>query len=125
MKLKARQPHPARRAKDNEKPLSVRSFCERYAVKREVFTRLTGFSSRAVANWAQGREPGDPAQKQIRETSRLFDALSNVIASQEIGPWLQRSNAAFDGSTPLQVIERGEADRLWRMIYELESGQPD
>jgi hypothetical protein len=22
-------------------------------------------------------------------------------------------------------IERGESDRLWRMIYELESGQPD
>ena len=42
-----------------------------------------------------------------------------------IGPWLLQPNPAFDGSTPLQVIERGESDRLWRMIYELESGQPD
>jgi hypothetical protein len=31
---------------------------------------------------------------------------------------------AFDGSTPLQVIERGETDRIWRMIYELEFGEP-
>jgi len=27
-------------------------------------------------------------------------------------------------STPLQVIERGETDRIWRMVYELESGEP-
>ena len=31
---------------------------------------------------------------------------------------------AFDGTTPLQFIERGKVDRLWRMIYRLESGEP-
>jgi hypothetical protein len=41
-----------------------------------------------------------------------------------IGPWLKDPNPAFDGSTPLQVIERGETDRIWRMVYELESGEP-
>jgi hypothetical protein len=24
----------------------------------------------------------------------------------------------------LQVVERGEADRIWQMFYELESGEP-
>ncbi len=33
-------------------------------------------------------------------------------------------NPAFDGSTPPQVIERGETDRIWRRVYELESGEP-
>ena len=27
----------------------------------------------------------------------------------------------FDGSTPLQVVERGEIDRIWRMLFDLES----
>jgi hypothetical protein len=31
-------------------------------------------------------------------------------------------NLAFEGSTPLQVVERGESDRLWRMIWELRMG---
>ena len=31
---------------------------------------------------------------------------------------------AFDGSTPLQVVERGEMDRIWYMLYDLGSGQP-
>jgi hypothetical protein len=35
-----------------------------------------------------------------------------------------RYRHAVDGSTPLQVIERGETDRIWRMIYELQSGAP-
>jgi Protein of unknown function (DUF2384) len=54
----------------------------------------------------------------------LFDELKKLIASENVGLWLKEPNPAFDGSTPLQVVERGEADRIWRMIYELESGEP-
>jgi antitoxin Xre/MbcA/ParS-like protein len=52
----------------------------------------------------------------------LFDALSDIIKARSIGPWLQRPNDAFDGSTPLQVMERGENDRLWRMIWQIREG---
>jgi hypothetical protein len=36
---------------------------------------------------------------------------------------LDTPNPAFEGSTPLQVIERGESDRLWRMIWEASDGE--
>lgn len=55
----------------------------------------------------------------------MAEALSRLVDAKATGSWLMQPNPAFDGSTPLQVIERGESDRLWRMIYELESGQPD
>jgi hypothetical protein len=35
-----------------------------------------------------------------------------------------RLNHAFGGLKPLEVIERGEIDRLWNMVYELRSGMP-
>lgn len=57
--------------------------------------------------------------------AELAEALWRLVDARAIGSWLMQPNPAFDGSTPLQVIERGETDRLWRMIYELESGQPD
>jgi hypothetical protein len=60
----------------------------------------------------------------LTELNRLFAALSELINKEAIGPWLKQPNAAFDGSTPLQVIERGESDRIWRMVSELESGEP-
>jgi hypothetical protein len=34
----------------------------------------------------------------------------------------RQHNEAFGGLKPLKVIERGEVDRLWTMIYHLESG---
>ena len=54
----------------------------------------------------------------------LFDGLARVIEPAQVGRWLTNPNPAFDGSTPLQVVERGELDRIWRMLYDLESGQP-
>jgi len=47
-----------------------------------------------------------------------------VMQPAQIGHWLKSPNPAFDGSTPLQLVERGEIDRIWRMLYDLESGQP-
>ena len=103
---------------------SVRQFCDAYAVTQDTFTRLTGFSPRAVANWAQGRKPSASTERRLIELKRLFTALERLVTKEAIGPWLKEPNPAFDGSTPLQVIERGEIDRLWRMIYELEAGEP-
>jgi hypothetical protein len=39
-----------------------------------------------------------------------------------VGLWLDTPNEAFSGLKPLDLIERGEIDRLWRMIFEGESG---
>jgi len=55
------------------------------------------------------------AQRRLTELRRLFAALEQLVDEEAIGPWLKESNLSFDGSTPLQVIERGETDRLWQM----------
>ena len=48
--------------------------------------------------------------------------LAEVVTADEIPIWLDTPNPAFDGLKPLDVIERGEIDRLWNMIFYLESG---
>lgn len=53
---------------------------------------------------------------------RFQQKLAEVIQAEEIPRWLETPNEAFDGLKPLEVIERGEIDRLWNMIYYLESG---
>ena len=58
------------------------------------------------------------------ELSRLTEALSELIQEPSLGTWLQTANPAFDGLKPLEVIERGESDRLWSMIFHLRSGVP-
>jgi len=52
----------------------------------------------------------------------LRAALATVIDELSADGWLERPNKQFDGSTPLQLIERGETDRIWRMISQLRDG---
>lgn len=51
-------------------------------------------------------------------------ALATVIDEKFIDSWLSQPNAAFDGLTPLQLIERGEQERIHEMVYRLQSGVP-
>ena len=43
---------------------------------------------------------------------------------QAVVSWLKQANDAFDGLKPIEVIERGEIDRIWSMIFQLRSGNP-
>lgn len=52
----------------------------------------------------------------------LMTALREVIRGESLEKWLQTANPAFDDLKPLELIERGESDRLWEMIYFLRSG---
>src|SRR5437868_3201304 len=91
-------------------------------VSRKVFSRLTGFSERAIANWEAGGKPDEPGLRRIRETERFQARLAEVVRPEAIPEWLDTPNKAFEGLKPLEVIERGEIDRLWNMIFYLESG---
>lgn len=53
---------------------------------------------------------------------QLVNALAEVVEPKTIGEWLKMPNEAFAGFKPLKVIERGEADRIWQMIYEMRFG---
>ncbi len=100
----------------------VRRLSRTYKLSNEVVSRVTGASPRTVSYWNAGTPPQRSSTQKIKEVTRLFDALADIIKGSVIADWLQRPNKQFDGSTPLQVIERGETDRLWRMIWQLREG---
>lgn len=95
-----------------------------FGLPQPLVVRLTGFSPRSVAKWSQGQAPSPKQERALAEMDRLLDGLARVMEPVQVGRWLKQPNSAFDGSTPLQVVERGELDRVWRMLYDLESGQP-
>ena len=95
-----------------------------FNMPQPLVVRLTGFSPRSVAKWSEGVPPSPKQEKALVEMDRLLDGLARVMQPAQVGQWLKFPNPAFDGSTPLQVVERGEMDRIWRMLFDLESGQP-
>jgi transcriptional regulator with XRE-family HTH domain len=105
-----------------EPPLSVGVVRGRLGVSRKLFSRLTGFSERAIADWEGGKAVSEPGLRRIKELERFRERLAEVVAADAIPAWLDTPNEAFGGLKPLEVIERGEIDRLWQMIFYLESG---
>ena len=103
----------------------IKDLREGFGVNQGMMVRLSGYSPRSIISWAKGIKATRPAAMKFTELNRLFEALADLTQSRkEVTSWLETPNEAFEGSTPLQVIERGESDRIWRMIYFLRSGEP-
>lgn len=91
---------------------------------REAFGRLVNVSVRAIADVESNQKKVGKLQRNYVEVKRLCDALSEVVEPESLGDWFDTPNDAFAGLKPVEVIERGEIDRLWEMFYRLRSGMP-
>ena len=91
---------------------------------REAFGRLVDVSVRTLAAVETRGAKADKLQRNYLEVKRLCDALGEVMAPEALGGWLNQPNEAFGGLKPLEVVERGEIDRLWELVFRLRSGLP-
>jgi DNA-binding transcriptional regulator YiaG len=96
---------------------------KKLGISQKGFAQLSSSSLRAVARWEAGEKPGEMAKRTLNELRRLHSGLCAVMKKDHIAEWLSVPNPAFDGFKPLEIIERGESDRIWRMIYDLETGE--
>lgn len=102
---------------------ALRTLREAFGMSREKFSRLSGFSVRSQATWESGsKAPSDQAAVRLAELARLHRALTTVMRPDSIAAWLDTPNPAFESLKPVEVVERGQIDRLWKMIFLLESG---
>lgn len=90
----------------------------RLGMSRQRFARLVPMSTRNLAYLESGKPATAPLRRQLIALSRLVDALGSAVPHETVGRWLQGPNSAFDGLTPVEVLERGEVDRIWKMIFE-------
>lgn len=88
----------------------------------KLYSRIVGFSERAIAGWEAGEPVKESARRRLLEFERFRKRLAQVVKPDAIPRWLETPNDAFDGLKPVEVIERGEIDRLWNMVFYLESG---
>ncbi len=94
------------------------------SVTREFFARMTGFSIRAISGWEAGRPLSETALRRVKEMKRLRDALADGLDPRFIARWLDSPCDGLAGLKPVEVLERGEVDRLWRTVFLIGSGMP-
>jgi transcriptional regulator with XRE-family HTH domain len=106
----------------SSKALNVGELRHRFGISQSKLARITGYSVRAIADWESGKVLSPAAKQKLTETDRLSKALSGLLPEKELNEWMSSPNPAFEGQTPIHIIERGETDRIWQMIFEIQAG---
>jgi hypothetical protein len=88
----------------------------------DMLAKALSVSRRSISGWLSGQEPERINRVRINELGRLVAELRTIVKPEKLKSWWSQPVANFGGSTPLQVLERGEIDRLWRMIWEIREG---
>ena len=88
----------------------------------DMLAKALSVSRRSISGWLSGREPERINRVRINEFGRLVAELSTIIKPEKLKSWWNQPIANLAGSTPLQVLERGETDRIWRMIWKIRNG---
>lgn len=101
--------------------IKVSALRSELGLSQAELARVTGYSLRAIAGWEAGKPLSASARQKMIEAHRLREALAEIVPPDKLGVWMRTPNPAFEGQTPIQVIEHGESDRLWRMILQIDS----
>jgi len=123
--LKSRAESEARlkRVAEVDRPKAPATYArDKWGVDRATFARMTGVSERTIGEWERSGPKGGSNLRAIIVLDRLYDSLCRVVKPEHILPWLKATNPAFDPLTPIEILERGQIDRIWRMIFEMETG---
>jgi transcriptional regulator with XRE-family HTH domain len=91
---------------------------------RKQLARVVGVSERTVASWERGAGVPEPGRGKLRELQRLYRGLTRVLKRGAVPEWLVMPCQQLEGASALELLERGEIDRIRQMIYYLESGMP-
>lgn len=95
-------------------PLQPRDLREVFRLSRERLARLIGVSAKTVERWEA--KPTRPARDETRarmaQLREIAELGATVYTRDGLGAFLEAPLAEFNGLTALQLIERGEADRV-------------
>jgi uncharacterized protein (DUF2384 family) len=84
--------------------------------------RAVGAAPSTVRDWfARRSSPTGKRAERVAELAEIVDRLARVIQSDYIPVWMSRPIEALDDRKPLDLIARGHARRVVRVVSELES----
>ncbi len=84
---------------------------------------MANFSVRKLATYEKADPLPDKAIRPLTETLRLIEALEELARDEEpLIEWLEAANLAFDGETPLAMIQSGKSDKIWEMVRQIRQG---
>src|SRR3954451_20229641 len=84
--------------------------------------RAVGAAPSTVRDWfAKRSSPTGTRAERVAELAEIVDRLGRVMEPDYIPVWLSKPIEALDDRKPLELIARGKARQVARVVSELES----
>src|SRR3954470_24560195 len=84
----------------------------RVGFTQKQIANATGATDRSVRNWAATGAIRPTYDERIRELSEISLLLSQTATPRGVTQWLNARNRSLDNERPIDLIARGEADRV-------------
>lgn len=94
-----------------------------FGIRQTTEARLLGVSTKTASMLRGGKTPTPQVARRLTELKRLLRALAEVVDEDFVAEWIETPNDVLGGLKPLEVIERGEVDRIWQIVYALRAGE--
>lgn len=95
-------------------PIQPRDLRDAFRLSRERLARLVGVSAKTIERWeARATRPArDETRTRMAQLREIAELGAAVYTQERLGDFMIAPLAEFGGLTPLQLIERGEGDRV-------------
>jgi DNA-binding transcriptional regulator YiaG len=101
----------------NDRDKELRRF---FNLSAKQFAHLIG-----VANEETGESILQHKSNMLRKLRLIKEILKSMFEQEEINRWLRASNPTFDGQAPIDVIAKGDTDRVLQVLSPLDKGMPN
>lgn len=79
-----------------------------------AIAEATGADERSVRNWEQMRSISRAYEDRVRTLREVVLALDDSLSPAGIRQWLYAKNRHLKGARPIDLLQRGEGDRVLR-----------
>jgi transcriptional regulator with XRE-family HTH domain len=95
-------------------PIGPRDLRDALRLSRERLARLIGVSAKTIERWEARpvRPARDETRERIAKLREIADLGATVYTRERLGDFMATPLPEHGGLTPLQLVERGEADRV-------------
>ena len=95
-------------------PFQPRDLRQAFRLSRERLARLIGVSAKTVERWeARPTRPArDDTRARMAQLREIAELGASVYTREGLADFLDAPLSEFDGLTALQLMERGEADKV-------------
>jgi transcriptional regulator with XRE-family HTH domain len=102
----------------NVSPVQPRDLREAFRLSRERLARLVGVSAKTVERWeARPTRPArDETRARMAQLREIAELGATVYTRERLGDFMTAPLSELDGLTPLQAIERGNAERVLAVL---------